>query len=449
MEDNNKKRPKTSTTASGERKTASKRGAVNAGTRPRKPEGTAGQAGDGQRRNPASVQGRPAQKARVPQQGVSRKKVAGRQAAPMTEKQRAKKKRNKILIFIAEIFMLLLLLIVFWGVTQVQKIDKITIDEDDIEISEQVKEATESGAMKGFRNIALFGVDSRDQQLDRNTRTDTMMVASINLDTKEVKLISVYRDTYLNLSTDSYNKANSAYAVGGAKQAISMLNMNLDMNITDFVTVGFAALIDVVDAVGGIEIDVAEAEIPHLNSYQISIAGKEDGTLNAAGEPNYVAEAGVDYIPVTKAGKQTLNGLQATSYCRIRYIGNDYGRTLRQRTVLEQIAKKAITLNPATLSKIAEATFSKIATSLELTEILELLAGVAGYEIGESSGFPFDTMYQSGRISNKGSCVVPTTLEENVIKLHEFFFGETDYIPSHTVKTCSQKIVSDTSSYLN
>ena len=167
--------------------------------------------------------------------------------------------------------------------------------------------------MKGYRNIALFGVDSRDGELDKSTRTDTIIIASINQDTKEVKMISVLRDTYLNLSTDTYNKANSAYAKGGPKQAIAMLNMNLDMNITDFVTIGFDGLIDVIDAVGGIEIDVQENEIPHLNSYQISMVGKQDGTLNAKGEPNYVATEGVDYIPVTTAGLQKLNGLQATA----------------------------------------------------------------------------------------------------------------------------------------
>ena len=244
----------------------------------------------------------------------------------------------------------MILLVVFWGVMKARQIQIVTIDDQDVEINEQVKEATETGAMKGYRNIALFGVDSRDGELDKSTRTDTIIIASINQDTKEVKMISVLRDTYLNLSTDTYNKANSAYAKGGPKQAIAMLNMNLDMNITDFVTIGFDGLIDVIDAVGGIEIDVQENEIPHLNSYQISMVGKQDGTLNANGEPNYVATAGVDYTPVTTAGLQKLNGLQATAYCRIRYVGNDFARTQRQRTVIEKVAKKAMTLNPATLN---------------------------------------------------------------------------------------------------
>ena len=297
-----------------------------------------------------------------------------RAQAELTPQQKARKKRKKIIVFVSEIFLLLILLVVavgvYWGGKQVNKIKYVEIPEDEIKIDEQVQQSTETGVMKGYRNVALFGVDSREGQLDKATRTDTIIIASINLDTKEVKMVSVYRDTWLNLSTDSYNKANSAYAKGGPKQAIAMLNMNLDMNITDFVTIGFDGLIDVIEAVGGVEIDVKEAEVVHLNSFQTSMAGKPDGTLNAAGGPNYVPDPSNPlykyYKPVEHAGLQTLNGLQATAYCRIRYVGNDFERTQRQRTVIKQIAKKAITLNPNTLNAIAEAVFPKIATSLDL-----------------------------------------------------------------------------------
>lgn len=363
-----------------------------------------------------------------------------------TSQKANKKKRGKIILFITEILVLLLLLVVFWGVMQARKIKIVTIDDENVEINEQVKESTENGTLKGYRNIALFGVDSREGELDKNTRTDTIKVVSINLDTKEVKMISLYRDTYVNLSTDTYNKANAAYAKGGPKQAISMLNMNMDLNITDFVTIGFDGLIDVIDAVGGVEIDVQQNEIEHLNNYQISMAGKQDGTVNAKGEPNYVATPGVDYTPVTSAGLQTLNGLQATAYCRIRYVGNDFARAERQNVVLKQVAKKAMTLNPATLNKIAEAVFPKVATSLELNEIIELLGGLTSYKIGETAGFPFEGNYQTGRV-NKMSCVIPQDLQYNVTLLHEFLFGEENYDPSDTVKTCSQKIASDTGIY--
>lgn len=415
----------------------------------KKPVATQGRPEQGKKRpvqngRPTQGKKRPVQNERPSQGG---KRPVNKNKAPLTPQQLQRKKRNKILLFVAEIFVLLMLLVVFWGVTQARKINIVKFDEEDVEINEEIQEIAETGAMKGYRNVAIFGVDSREKQLDKATRSDVIMIASINQDTGEVKLISLYRDSFLNLSTDTYNKANLAYSKGGPKQAIAMLNMNLDMNITDFVTIGFDGVIDVIDAVGGIEVNVTEAEIVHLNNFQISMVGKQDG-LNAAGEPNYVAEAGVEYIPVTKPGLQKLNGLQATAYMRIRQVGNDFGRTQRQRTVIELVAKKALTLNPTKLNSIAEAVFPQVATSLELSEILELLGGIANYKMGETSGFPFDGHFWTGNVGSKGSCIVPTTLEENVTLLHQFFFGAENYEPTETVKTCSQKIQNETAAYI-
>jgi LCP family protein required for cell wall assembly len=359
----------------------------------------------------------------------------------------AKRKRRKIILFIVEIFLLLIVLMVAAGIwlnNKANQIQYVEFTEDDIDVNDEVQEAIDNGtsALKGFRTVALFGVDSTKGELEKNTRTDTIMIASINLDTNEVRLCSIMRDTWLNMGTDTYNKANAAYAKGGPKQAISMLNMNLDLNITDFVTVGFDALIDAIDAVGGIEIDVKESEIVHLNNYQISIIGHETGTLNAAGEPNYYAEPYVEYIPVEEAGLQTLDGLQATGYCRIRYVGNDYERTSRQRTVLTKLAKKCLTLNPTVLNGIADAVFPEVYTSLTKSEIVSLIAGIASYSVGDNANFPFDGYVQNGRI-NGASVVVPVDLSKNVSLLHEFLFDEEDYEPTETVKKCSQKIVSD------
>ncbi len=191
------------------------------------------------------------------------------------------------------------------------------------------------------------------------------------------------------------------------------------------------------------EIDVKQAEINYINDYQISMVGHPDGTTNAKGEPNYVADPGT-YTAVTRAGVQTLNGLQATAYARVRYVGNDLERAQRQRTVLTKVAEKAMTLNPATLNKIADAVFPKVMTSLSLTEILELLKDIASYDIGETTGFPFeDYIVPNGRVGS-ASVVVPVDLEQNVILLHKFMFGDEDYEPSETVKKCSKKIASDT-----
>ena len=189
----------------------------------------------------------------------------------MSKKAQAQKKRRRIILFIIEIIILVIAVVVLYGVLSGTKSGKVDLKEESIIINDTVKEAEET-TMKGYRNIALFGVDSTTGALTKNTRSDTIMIASINQDTGECKLVSVYRDTYLNLGNDSYNKCNAAYAKGGPEQAINMLNMNLDMNITDFVTVGFAGLADTIDALGGVYIDVDDAEINHLNNYQLCIA---------------------------------------------------------------------------------------------------------------------------------------------------------------------------------
>lgn len=358
--------------------------------------------------------------------------AAGR---PVSGSRKSRKKKKRIALFVLEIMVLLLLIVVLFAVLKTENIQKININEEDIIFNEQVKENT---SLKGYRNVALFGVDSRDGALGKGTRSDTIMIASINEDTGEVKLCSVFRDTYLNLGNDSYNKCNSAYAKGGPEQAINMLNMNLDLNITDYVTVGFDGLIEVIDALGGVYIDVMEEEISHLNNYQISIVGKTtDGKT-------FTAKEGVDYIPVTSAGYQKLNGLQATAYCRIRYVGNDFMRAQRQRTVLAEIVKEAKNVSPTKLNSILDSVLPNISTSLDVDEMVSIAADVTKYSIVGSEGFPFEENRATGNVGSKGSCVIPATLADNVAKLHEFFFNETNYTVSPELQEYSDKISSDT-----
>ena len=355
-----------------------------------------------------------------------------RRRPPAAAKNKSKKKRTKILLFIIEIFVLLLMVVVLYGVLKTEKVGKVEIPEEDIVINPEVEKKEET-TMKGYRNVALFGVDSTTGALTKNTRSDTIMIASINLDTGECKLVSVYRDTYLNLSNDSYNKCNAAYAKGGPKQAINMLNMNMDMNITDFVTVGFAGLSDTIDALGGVMIDVDDAELKHINSYQICMA--EDLKRS--------------YTPVTSTGYQKLDGLQATAYCRIRYTaGDDFKRAERQREVLMAVAEQAKTASPSTLNTIANDVFGEIYTSLDITEILEMLGDISKYEIVAQGGFPEESMRATGTIGSKGSCVVPVSLEENVKWLHEFLFEDEAYTPSAAVIDYSNQVKADTSGYI-
>lgn len=360
----------------------------------------------------------------------SGKKSSGKKKS--SKKAQAKKQRRRIILFVVEIMILLVAVVVLYGVLAGTGSGKMVIEEDDIIINEKVQEAQET-TMKGYRNIALFGVDSTTGALTKNTRSDTIMIASINQDTGECKLVSVYRDTYLNLSNDSYNKCNAAYAKGGPEQAINMLNMNLDMNITDFVTVGFAGLTDSIDALGGVMIDVDDSEISHLNNYQLCIA--EDLKRS--------------YTPVESTGYQLLDGLQATGYCRIRYTaGDDFKRAERQREVLLAVADQAKKANLTTLTETANSVFDEVYTSLDLSEIVDMLGNVGSYYISDHSGFPQEEMRATGTIGSKGSCVIPLSLEDNVKWLHQFLFDDSSYEPSSTVKECSQKIYEETNGYL-
>ena len=360
----------------------------------------------------------------------SGKKSSGKKAS--SKRQQAKKQRRRIIIFIAEIVILVIAVFGLYSAMTVTRGGKMEIKEDDIIINETVVHAQET-TMKGYRNIALFGVDSTSGALTKNTRSDTIMIASINQDTGECKLVSVYRDTYLNLSNDTYNKCNAAYAKGGPEMAINMLNMNLDMNITDFVTVGFAGLTDTVDALGGVWIDVDDAEIKHLNSYQQTMA--EDLKRS--------------YTPVSSTGYQLLNGLQATGYCRVRYTaGDDFKRTERQREVLSAIADQSKKASLSQLTTTATSVFEETYTSLDLSEITEMLGDVSKYYISETAGFPQESNRATGTIGSKGSCVIPVSLEDNVKWLHQFLFNDYDYEPSAAVKEYSEKIYSDTHGYL-
>ncbi len=362
---------------------------------------------------------------------------ARRQAMAAAKKKA--KKRRRIIFLIIELIALLGLVGVVWFVQKGTSIQKIKINEEDIVINEEVaaKFAADE-TLKGYRNIALFGVDARDKSLGKGNRSDTIIIASINQDTGDVRLCSVFRDTYLNLGNDSYNKCNAAYAKGGPEQAINMLNMNLDLNITDYVTVGFTGLAKIIDALGGVTIDVKESEIVHLNNYQISMVGKSDDN------ENFYATEGKDYTAVKNPGPQRLNGLQATAYCRIRYVGNDFVRAERQRNVINECLGVAKQASVGELASAYDGVKDYISTSLDSDEIVALLGSVGKYNIVASDGFPFESNRDTGRVGSKGSCVIPVNLEENVVLLHEFLFDDEEYTPSEMVKNCSNKVSSDT-----
>lgn len=303
------------------------------------------------------------------------------------------------------------------------QLDTQEIPKEDIVINEGVEQLASLG--EGYLNVALFGVDSREGDLEKNTRTDCIIVASLNKETKEIKMASVYRDTLLDLSEGTLQKCNAAYSFGGPKQAINMLNMNLDLDIQNYVTVDFGVVAEVVDLLGGLDIEIKEEEVEPLNKFVYEtgqVAGKE---------AHFVGGSGI----------QHLDGVQATTYARIRSTaGGDFTRTERQRLVIEKIVEKMMKSDLATINKIIDEVFPTISTNFTMTEILSYAKYFNQYKLGENTGFPIDKATDT--ISGLGSIVIPVSLEDNVKKLHEFLFGtEEGYTPSDKVQSISNKIV--------
>lgn len=336
-----------------------------------------------------------------------------------------RKKRRKVL-FILEIIVLLLFIGGLYVYGQISaKLDKIDIQETDLQ-EQDIVTNDQAPQMTGYTTYALFGLDHRSRNEKLNTEnSDTIIVASINNDTKAVKLVSVYRDTLLNVKDDTYSKANAAYALGGPAQAVNMLNTNLDLNITDYVSIDFDALVTVVDCLGGLDIPLSYAEIVHMNNYCVETAEETGKSYTPVELPEPKPE---DQEAIV--GTYHLNGVQATSYCRIRYTASlDMGRTERQRRVIQMIVDKAKKAGLSTIFDIMDQVFPMVKTSVSKTEILKLIPAMIGYSIDETTGFPQD--YKFATV--KDSVIVPTTLDSNVLKLHQFLYGNTNYTPTQDV----------------
>ncbi len=344
--------------------------------------------------------------------------------------QKKKKKHSLLktgiaLILGSLVLMVGIIVIALW--VKLNKIDFDKIDPDDI-----VKNTDESGnevEIEGYTNMVLFGLDARSNtQLDAGTHADTIIILSLNNKTGEIRLLSVYRDTYLqtDASTDTYRKITEGYFYGGALGALNALNTNLDLDIEDYVSVNWAAVANAINILGGVEITVTEEELPYLNSYVTE-------TVNVTG---------IASTQLSAAGTQTLDGVQAVAYCRIRYVGLDYQRTERQRTVITQMLNKAQSAGIGTLNTLMDEILPEIKTSLSQTDLLGYLTKLTTFEVGYSQGFPYTKFTMT--IPNRNDCVVAQDLRANVIQLHQELFGDTDYTPSSTVLLINDRINADT-----
>ena len=345
-------------------------------------------------------------------------------------KERKKKKMNKGLKIFLIILLILFITVAGLGVAgytfvngKIGKMQKENIDTTAVGINEETKQE-----LKGYRNIALLGIDSRADDYGLGNRTDCIIIASINQETNEVKLISVYRDTYVYVmenGTKRLDKITHAYSYGGAQNTLKSLNEAMDLNITEFVTVNFDAVIAAVNSLGGVYIDIDSSEIKYINDY-----------IDATSQ-----SSGVKSSHISSTGRQKLDGVQAVAYSRIRYTaGGDYKRTERMRTVVEAMLSKAKTLGVGQLNSFADTILPRIRTNISSSEIWGLVPKLASFKVTESLGWPYET---------KGITLdrwygVPVTLQSNVERLHKEAFGQDDYEASDAVKEMNAAIIKKT-----
>ena len=308
----------------------------------------------------------------------------------------------------------------FWAKHKWDKMDYVDLSSSDIEVNPGVNES-----LKGYRNIVLLGLDAREDNFGTGNRSDCIMIISLNQETKNVKIASVYRDTYLNIDGHGLDKVTHAYSYGGPKLALSTLNKNLDLNITEFVAVNFDTVHTVVDSVGGVDINIEQSELKYINNY-ITAADKQFGTSTPK---------------ITTTGKQTLNGVQALAYSRIRYTeGGDYKRTERMRDVLIAVFEKAKTMSVSDLNSLSDTILPHVSTNININEAIGMLPQLTNINVNESIGWP----YEVKGITLDRWYGVPVTLETNVKELYKEVFKKEDYTPSESVQTISEKIIKKT-----
>ena len=284
--------------------------------------------------------------------------------------------------------------------------------------------------MEGYWTIALFGVDSRNNSVGKGNNADVIIICNIDQGSGEIKLVSVFRDTYLSVSDNGlYNKINQAYFLGGPEQAVEALNRNLDLQIDDFATFNWKAVVDAVNILGGVDVELSKAEFYYINAYITE-------TVEATGVGSY---------QLKQAGLNHLDGVQAVAYARLRKMDTDFARTERQREIIDLCFQKLKKSDFAVVNNVMEAVFPQILSSVTIDDIIPAAKNLTKYAIADTMGFP--AARSDANMGKKGACVIPQTLESNVTLLHQFLFGDENYQPSDMVKKISAKISADTGMY--
>lgn len=336
---------------------------------------------------------------------------------------------NKRIVEISAAVMLALItvlaLIAFIGYKKVDQTLGLMQRTDKEEIKEMTNPNISNDVVSTLKDnwtVALFGLDTRDTDGLSGANSDVIILASINNKTGDINLISVYRDTCLKTGDNRYRKVNEAYAIGGPKKAVEVLNENLDLQIDDYVAVNWKAVATAINILGGVDIEITKDELKYINGYITE-------TVNSTGIGSY---------QIHETGLQHLDGIQAVAYSRIRYTaGNDYKRTERQRTVLAAVLDKAKHSDWTTLNNIIVTVFPMTSSSIDTNDVIAAAMNVTNYKIIKTGGFPFDVIEKN---VDKQDFVFPNTLESNVSEMHNFLYGTLSYQPSNEVKEISSKI---------
>ena len=308
-------------------------------------------------------------------------------------KDKKRKSSKKIIICIISILLITILSLFVGGYIYVHntlnKVEEIKIntDNENIGINEETEEE-----FKEIRNIALFGIDSRNDDLVG--RSDSIMILTLDSVHNKIKLTSIMRDSYVNIDEYGMDKINHAYAYGGVELALKTLNSNFDLNIKEAIVVNFNSLVDIIDSLGGVYINIIDEEIPHISG-------------------------------VTNSGEQLLNGSQALAYSRIRYAtGGDYKRTERQRTVVNAIFNK---LKDTPINKYPELVnkfLPYVQTNISSSELLKLGAEFSSLTSKslEQNRYPQDGQ-GSGEMIN-GVYYLTFDLEEVKNSIRDYIFND-------------------------
>lgn len=286
-------------------------------------------------------------------------------------------------------------------------------------------------------NIAVFGVDGRSDI--EGDRTDTIMIVSMDFRNGNIKVTSVMRDLLVQIpetkdTYESLDKINAAYAYGGPELAVKTLNENFDLNIKDYVIVNFDAMVDTVDALGGVEVNVQNENVLEWTNKYIDDVNDKVGKADP-------------YLETT--GVQTITGVQALAYARNRFSDDDFYRTERQREVVGQIADKAFNIDMATGISLLSKVYPYIKTTLSISELTTYAKAFLESPDKQFLEFrlPTDTHVTTAMI-NSVSYVVPTSLADNVIALHAFIYGpvQTTTTTDTTAASGSSSTATDSSS---